>query len=348
MNSYQLRPAFIGLGIVFLCLLLWVHSHSEDKIEIQSSDKKIEIPVVVESKPLLFIGDIMLGRYVETLMKTNGTAYPFGDLDQLLGSHTTIANLEGPIPEVHRQTPLQGFQFSFPSITSSVLKVHGVAAVSLANNHSMDWGHDGYENTKKALNDAGVYHFGSYYPAISDYFETKLGTTTVIVYGINMITDSWSENQALEVTKKVRTEHPNAYLITFIHWGEEYNHKQSIPQRDFAHKLIDLGVDCIIGSHPHVAQGIEVYKEKPIFYSLGNYIFDQYFSVDTQRSYGVSIKKEGGKVYFGIIPFVSSRSQVSVATDTGESEILNVIADNSSPLLRSPILKKEISIDILP
>ncbi len=79
------------------------------------------------------------------------------------------------------------------------------------------------------------------------------------------------------------------YVVVNIHWGIEYQSKHGQIQQDLAHKLVDAGADAIIGHHPHVVQGSEVYKGKPIFYSLGNFIFDQYFSVETQRGLAVGL-----------------------------------------------------------
>lgn len=293
--------------------------------------------VEVKTSPVLFVGDIMLGRYVESLIKKNGTTYPFSEINDILKSHTTIANLEGPIPEVHVQTPLQGFQFSFSSSTALLLKENGIQAVSLANNHSQDWGQGGYANTKKILDSAGVGHFGAYGKTSPDYFETKVGTTSVIVFGINMVTNTWYKQKAIQVASDLHREHGSSTLVAYIHWGEEYQHAQGALQRSLAHELIDNGVDIIVGMHPHVVQGIETYKSGIIFYSLGNFIFDQYFSKDTQESYMISFDIKNSKNVFTLIPLVSERSIVRVATGTRAAVILETISNNSEVKLQNDI-----------
>jgi poly-gamma-glutamate synthesis protein (capsule biosynthesis protein) len=292
----------------------------------------------ISATPLLFTGDVMLGRYVEKAINEKGIEYLFGErVDELLALHTAIVNLEGPIPKRHVKTPINGFQFSFPTSTVDILNKHSIEAVSLANNHSLDWGTSGYIHTKKVLDDVGISNFGAYSETVPEYFETKLGTTTVIVYGINMISSTWNMARAIEVTKQLRQEHGSAHLIAFIHWGEEYHHNQSVVQRELAHKLIDSGVDTIIGSHPHVVQGIEEYKGKYVFYSLGNFIFDQYFSKETQEGYMLSIDMKGSSIMYTLIPIISVRSKVMVASSTQADSIAQTIADNSSEELRDTI-----------
>ncbi|MEN9337730.1 MAG: hypothetical protein RIQ41_44 [Candidatus Parcubacteria bacterium] len=301
---------------------------------------------VATSTPLLFVGDIMLGRYVEKFAHEEGNDLrSFEMMRDFLKAHITIANLEGPIPDTHTPTPANGFSFSFSSSTPHVLREGGVTAVSLANNHMFDHGTSGYEATKQALARGDVKHFGGYAPTTDDYFETKLGTTTVIVYGITMIATGWDEEQALAITKTLRAEHPSAYLVAFLHWGDEYV-TQNTYQRAFAHRLVDEGVDTIIGSHPHVVQGIEMYKNVPIFYSLGNFIFDQYWRSDLEDGVLVQIEQEQGSSAYTLIPIRSSRSVPYIAEGQDRTRILARIAEQSDENLKADILEGTISISL--
>jgi poly-gamma-glutamate capsule biosynthesis protein CapA/YwtB (metallophosphatase superfamily) len=332
-----LWKVFLSAGIIVAIIFIYkIASVSQTSSIWVGQEKKLSEDI--KTKPILFLGDIMVGRYVETLMNQYGKEYPFSDdIDMLLQSHVTIANLEGPIPEQHIHTPLQGFQFSFPSTTPAFLEAHGIRAVSLANNHSMDWGMGGYIHTKKVLDAGSVAHFGGYTTTENDYYEVNVGTTTAIVYGINTITNSWNKEKALAVTTKLRNEHPNSYLIAFLHWGEEYTHTQNDKQITLAHELIDAGVSAIIGSHPHVVQGIESYKKGIIFYSLGNFIFDQYFSQETQEGYVLSLSIQDNTMSFTLIPTTSARSKVSIATSTKKASIVDIVANNSIASLHDQI-----------
>lgn len=307
----------------------------------KEEDKKEEIKTV----PLLFIGDVMLGRYVEVLKNKEGLD-PFGDTSNFLASHITIANLEGPIPLLHKPTPMNGYTFSFASSTPEYLKNHGITAVSLSNNHSRDQGLSGYENTKKVLDKEGVGHFGGYSSNDLDYFETKLGTTTVIIFGANMISTMWKEKVIHDFVQFLRQKYPDAYLVSYIHWGNEYVLEQGEIQRNLAHKLIDEGVSLIIGSHPHVVEGIEIYKGSPIFYSLGNFIFDQYFSKETQEGYMVSFDKKENNFVFKIIPVMQERSKIMFAHEKRATKILETIMKSSSPSIKENILFGEFSLPL--
>ena len=108
-------------------------------------------------------------------------------------------------------------------------------------------------------------------------------------------------------------------VIVNVHWGTEYEHQFNKIQQETAHNLIDAGADIIIGHHPHVVQGIEIYQGKPIFYSLGNFIFDQYFSSDTRAGLAVGINITDGKSEFYLFPLKSKLSQVEL-TEGAEKE----------------------------
>lgn len=320
--------------------LVFAYVSKQDSVYVSLREEKIKI--TSPAKSILFVGDIMLGRYVETLSARVGDEmYPFKETSDYLKQYITIANLEGPIPENHKPTPINGFSFSFPSSSPRILKEAGITAVSLANNHMFDKGRSGYEETKRALGAEGVSHFGGYAPTETDYFETMLGTTTVIVYGITMIATGWDESQAIEVTRKLRNEHPNAYLIAYLHWGDEYS-TQNRYQRAFAHSLIDDGVDAIIGSHPHVVQGVELYKNKPIFYSLGNFIFDQYWRSDVEDGLMVGLSTEGDAYIYELIPIDSNRSVPGIATGAGKDRILAKVSKLSDGPLKQNILQGSI------
>jgi poly-gamma-glutamate synthesis protein (capsule biosynthesis protein) len=111
-------------------------------------------------------------------------------------------------------------------------------------------------------------------------------------------------------------------VIVQMHWGVEYEHKFNPTQQRLAHELIDAGADMIIGHHPHVVQGMEVYKNKPIFYSLGNFIFDQYFSPNTQEELAVKINWQPAKMEIELIPMKSDASQPRLMTTAEKQKFL--------------------------
>ncbi len=121
-------------------------------------------------------------------------------------------------------------------------------------------------------------------------------------------------------------------MVVNIHWGTEYEHEYNTTQSITAHALSDSGADVIIGHHPHVVQGLEIYKNKLIFYSLGNFIFDQYFSSDTQTglSLGLSIdaKTKKGSVY--LFPLYSEASKVMLYSGQDKMKFLQKFVEWSN------------------
>lgn len=338
-----MKKAFLLIGVLLALFgymtYEWMQAEGWTFFSPKTAEGKTEmITPAATSTPILFVGDIMLGRYVETLSERAGDEqYPFKHIAEFLKQHITIANLEGPIPEVHKPTPINGFSFSFPSSAPRVLKEGGVTAVSLANNHMFDQGRKGYEDTKRALGAGGIAYFGGYAPTNEDYFQTALGSQKAIIYGITMIATGWDEEQAIQVAKKLRAEHPDQYLIAFLHWGDEYVTQNSY-QRAFAHDLIDSGTDAIIGAHPHVVQGIETYKGKPIFYSLGNFIFDQYWQDALEDGYMLRLTRSPQGYVYDIIPIRSKRSMPAIAEGEQKGKILQAIRDQSASELKDSIL----------
>lgn len=258
-------------------------------------------PAEVATKPhqkIMFVGDIMVGRDVETNIDKKGFDYMFASVTPMFMDTMTIANLEGPIPAVHQHTSNLGFQFSFrPDIIQKLSDI-GLDAVSLANNHGYDHGVAGYENTKKVLGETGVAYFGNYVNTANDYFETDINGKKVIVFGINVINDNFDRDSAVSNAKVLAEKNPDAMVIAFMHWGNEYDVIHNAYQEKLAEDLIDGGVDAIIGSHPHVVQDVETYKGAQIYYSLGNFVFDQYFSSSTQNSLVVLMDIQDGKLKF--------------------------------------------------
>lgn len=179
----------------------------------------------------------------------------------------TIINMEGPLTE---STERNGEKFAFKGAPGfvDILSGSSVETANLANNHSHDYGEQGFEDTKRILSDAGITAFG--------YDETALITIKGIkigLVGIYELHDHLERAQQLKDNiAKVKQEGADL-IITIFHWGNE---RETIPdsnQMALGHIAIDYGADLVAGHHPHVLQGIEEYRGKYIVYSLGNFCF---------------------------------------------------------------------------
>jgi poly-gamma-glutamate capsule biosynthesis protein CapA/YwtB (metallophosphatase superfamily)/uncharacterized membrane protein (UPF0127 family) len=257
---------------------------------------------------LLFVGDIMMTRYVEEKIKSLNKKFIFpflNILDYLKTFDYVIANLEGPISDKGTKV---GNKYSFrmkPEVAEALSNTN-IKIVNLANNHIFDYGKIAFEDTLKNLEKNNINYFGnSYEPLIVEKEGVKigfLGFSDFLKYlevKENKIGIAVANNNLSEIIKK--TKEKVDILIVSFHWGEEYQELANERQRKLAKLAIDSGADLVIGHHPHVIQDIEKYKDKFIFYSLGNFIFDQNFSKETMTGGGVEVyirSKKIENIYF--------------------------------------------------
>lgn len=276
-------------------------------------------PEVIETTPepirIILAGDIMLDRGVEYMIeKYGGGNFEFSFLkiaDEFQKADVVFGNLEGPISDKGEKV---GSIYSFradPRVIDG-LNFAGFNALSLANNHAFDYGREAIEDTLKRLKETGIDYVGAgfneseaYGPVIKKVNRTKIGflaytdlgspywKATTNASGIAWINkdDLNSVKQNIEIAKsKVDV------LIVSLHSGEEYAEAPTQFQVEFSKAAIDAGADLVVGHHPHIVQKPEIYNGKYIFYSLGNFIFDQAFSKETMEGQIVEILIENGKI----------------------------------------------------
>lgn len=298
---------------------------------------------------MVFVGDVLLARNVEVLMKRYGADYPFGGID--IKDFTTqnpavIANFEASIPETHIPTEALKMNFSVDKMFLPAAKKAGITHFSLANNHSFDSDKLGFLNTKSKLEENGFMDFGN--PnAFSTQSVTfiKVEEKSVAVIGLQAIEQSPSDSQIKKVLDYASNN--SDIQIVYVHWGIEYDELHSKSQRKLAEKLVHNGADLIVGHHPHVVQDIELIDGALVFYSLGNYIFDQYFSTPVQQ--GLMLKLSLSNIGFvELFPVTSEGhlSQPSIASQKQTEQILSNIAKRSSYELKDSILEGIIPLDI--
>lgn len=289
---------------------------------------------------LLFVGDIMVGRHVERLMNRHGAAYPFERIEQFLrGVDVLHGNLEGPVVTAHAQTPDFSTSFSFAPAQAANLARVGFNVVSLGNNHTLDRGAQGYVDTKQYLDDVGIAYAGHYNEIGTEFvYETDVRGTPLRFVSFNDTYPGFDRDAAAAlVAQEVRAS--EAITIVNVHWGIEYQLSSYVGQQEFAHALIDAGADVIVGHHPHVTQEIEEYKGKLIFYSLGNFVFDQYFSKDVQESYALGMTIHEEEIAFTIFPLKSVNSQVELMDSSQSRPWLELLAQRSDIDLADDIKK---------
>jgi uncharacterized membrane protein (UPF0127 family) len=172
----------------------------------------------------------------------------------------------------------------------------------------LNMGNAGLEETKNLLTAANIDWVGESWEC-----SRKLSVHDNLVFlAFNKTFVGCGDNEIIEIIQSIKSSAPDKFLVVNMHWGEEYKLKSNSLQQDLAHKIIDSGADLIVGTHPHVVQEIENYNGKLIFYSLGNFIFDQYFSKDTQEGLMVKLNIFPDKVVYNLIPIKSELSQPQV------------------------------------
>ncbi len=283
-------------------------------------------------RTVLFIGDIMLDRGVEYLMNKNSVFYPFEKINQFLrGIDIVIGNLEGPIVKNPPNFSDESLKFAFSPDVIRGLSFANFNLLSLANNHTLDIGEAGLEETKEFLIESNINFIGHPIKCDKDFSFEK---DNIIFLAFNKTFPfNCPDGEIIEIVKRTKSSNPDKFLVVIFHWGEEYQSKSSISQQKLAHQIIDTGADLIIGSHSHVVQEIEEYKNKLIFYSLGNFIFDQYFSKETQQGLVVGLEVYPEKVIYRLFPIQSLLSQPFLMKGEDVEEFLEKLAFKSYPQL---------------
>jgi|GEM_PF-434457 len=263
---------------------------------------------------LVSFGDIMLDRVVRQLMDSNGLDYPFQKMDQtyLKNNDILLANLEGPIAKKRVQTSKE-IAFRFAPDVIPLLQKYFFDALSQANNHAMDMGVTGYDDTFDLMAQTGIKVFGD--PRqIDDRSVAKfdIDGQKIAFLGLEEVVYKIDDAKAVATIKDLTTQ--GYKVIPFMHWGIEYKHTPNDRQQQLAHEFIDAGAYAVIGCHPHVVETFETYKNHPIFYSLGNGIFDQYFSPDTQEGLSTAMILSNDQIQIYFLPIKIDKSQFRLMT----------------------------------
>ena len=244
---------------------------------------------------ILFVGDMMFDRYIRQTSDRSGYALLFKDVISLLkDKDLVIGNLEGPITE-NRSVSLNSrvgeknnYIFTFDPEVAQVLARENINLVNIGNNHIANFGSSGIASTRKYLTDNSVDFFGDPEDVDSRFVIKEINGLKIAFINYNQFVTEAKQKTLKDIasTKKLSAD----IIILYTHWGEEYQQKPNERTVDLAHEFIDSGVSLIIGSHPHVVQSVEQYKGRMIYYSLGNFIFDQYFDAKTQSGLAVQLE----------------------------------------------------------
>ncbi len=284
-------------------------------VEITSTSTQSSVLSSEEPTRIILAGDIMLDRGVEYMIEKYGGGnfeFPFLKIaDEFQKADIVFGNLEGPISDKGEKV---GSIYSFRNNPESMegLNFAGFNVLSLANNHAFDYGKEAFEDTLKRFKETGINYVGAgfneseaYEPVIKEINGTRIGFLAYTDLGspywkatVNASGIAWINGELLDLARQQikETKEKVDILIVSLHSGEEYAEAPTQFQVEFSKAAIDAGADLAVGHHPHVVQKPEIYNGKYIFYSLGNFIFDQAFSEETMEGQIVEILIENGKI----------------------------------------------------
>ena len=329
--------------LLVICFTLMLIGCQSEKPQVtQNEEEKVETkePEVKKTEiTLSFVGDITLGNYAgqgydgsfdqEYEKQGKDCTYFLKNVKSVFeADDLTIANLEGPLT-TSQDYAQKTFAFQGKPEYVNILTEGDIEAVTLANNHSKDHFEQGMQDTKDILDEKEIAHFGYDESSVIDVKGIQVG---LLGYAFPSEVSTDMKKAITELKEKCDL------VIVYFHWGIERDKAPMESQRSLAKQTIDAGADLIIGSHPHVLQGIETYKGKKIVYSLGNFCFggnknpsdkDTMIYQHTFSFENDELVKEESKVIPCMISSTSSRNnyQPTIVEGDDASRVLKKVND---------------------
>jgi poly-gamma-glutamate capsule biosynthesis protein CapA/YwtB (metallophosphatase superfamily) len=252
-------------------------------------------------------GDVIGDRKVGTFVDAHGGEAAFAGVRSLLReADLAFVNLESPLSDKGRRNEAKDVTFRGRPALVAGLASAGIDVVSLANNHALDWGSEALLDTIERLERVGIASAGAgadlagaRRPAVLD---TSGGRVAVLAFS-NVLPEGFPAGEGRAGVNPARPDRERllgditqaaddaAWVVVSIHWGKEYQRDAAPEQRELAHQMIDAGADLILGHHPHVIQGLEIYEDRLIAYSLGDFVFDHY-SRETGEAFVLDVSLE--------------------------------------------------------
>ena len=344
-STSSLQEYYKGTGLISVSAING--EVAADAIENAASAKPAlsseEMPQEPELR-FMAVGDIMLGRGVGfKLQKAGSYEKAFEKVSSvLIQGDIVFANLETPLTaSTHGLDSKRKIVLRAKPETVTALTSAGFNMISLSNNHIMDYYEKGLFDTMSLLKENNILHAGggknieeARKPAIIEKNGLKIGLLAytdmaeLVFAGKPFLSFAATADKSGVVPRKYETIREDVMnlrdkvdlLAVSLHWGVEDSFAVTAEQVEFAHDLIDDGVDIILGHHPHQFQGIELYKGKPILYSMGNFLFDQN-EPENMESFIIDMNFKGAKlVELTAIPVrIIEKSYVDI--QTGEQAV---------------------------
>jgi len=251
------------------------------------------------STEILFTGDAMFDRTVRTAGEERGYEYVIEPLLPTFKEHDLVVmNIEGPITsssslsQWSKVGDLFNMRFTMSPEVAELLGKYDIIA-HLGNNHIWDFGAEGIRETEQFLTAESVDFFGDSNGILPEALVQEVDGVQVGFVSYNEFAGG-SRARAFASLAELNDEVD--FLVLYTHWGNEYETTPRQDQTELARQFVDAGADIVVGSHPHVVQTAEEYKGVPIYYSLGNLVFDQYWEKNVRCGALLSVEIRNGKV----------------------------------------------------
>lgn len=273
------------------------------------------------------------------VVNEKGYAWPFSGLRELFSrDDLTLVNLEGPFTDSADKQDKK-FNFKGPAEYAQMLTLGSVEAVNLANNHYADYGDEGKDDTRAALDAEGIVYCAPKQTAVYEVRGVKIG-----LVGNTFPYEDGKRDISKDV-QALRAEGCQIVLASF-HWGSEYEYAFNGDQRRIGRAAIKTGADAVIGHHPHVVQGIEAYEDTYILYSLGNLVFGGNVDPDDRDTYVAQLTftvHENGTVEGPQLKLIPARL-TELENNTDYRPVLAEDADEKARILKK-ILKRSYNME---
>lgn len=317
------RAARLGISVAAFPMAGWLAACSQVSQGTSTRTSKAATPDATSAVPasaaptpdtrpvtIAITGDVMLGRSVNAHILAGSDRYPFnGTADYLQEFDITVGNLECVVSTMGQPVANKPYHFRADPKSFTRLNDAGFDIVSLANNHSGDYGRAGFTDMLAQLPahgltavGGGLNLAGAHAPVIKTVRSSTVGflaycdvTPTSFAATRTSPGHAWLDPVLMRSDIELLRAHVD-YLIVFVHWGIEYQHAESGHQRSVARAAIEAGADFVVGSHPHVIQPFETHAGRPIVYSLGNFVFDEMLSDDVRRGDVLTLTLQGAQL----------------------------------------------------
>ena len=364
---------FLLLSLIILCVLIFTNTIDFSQKQVQTIEPAptpvvatpVQIPEIatepevvseVRDISIVFTGDICLEYAAPHNYESSGILGVLSEdmLAELTSADILMINNEFPFTTSEDKWPDKKFNFKVDPKYVSVLTDMGVDIATLANNHALDYGRSGLTDSITTLESAGIKSSGAgnslAEASALKTFEIEgktfgfLSASRVIPSGAWNITDcqpglfcTYDEKLLVNAITEARSQVD--YLFVYVHWGIERVEYPENYERDLATKYIQAGADAVIGTHPHVLQGIEFINGKPVFYSLGNFISSS--TINKTMAIKITVKPDGSTVY-SLIPAAATNYYTYKLNGDDAINVLsyvNQISFNATAMIDGTVLE---------